>query len=178
MLTRFSNEWLQCLGLVLFVVAPGCSSNDEVAGLEGGQTGSAGCDVSPKCICDSVAEATILRGVITLTGEAEASVEVLQVFGAGSTPTVGDNVSGAYQVGFPCGLGNLAPVSEGQEVLVGYHAPDSAMFGMAMYIVEWEDTLTLTPKFTLPAMDVATLADARECAARFPDREVVCENNF
>lgn len=178
MSTRFSNEWLQCLGSLLFVAAAGCSSNDGVAGLEGGQTGSAGCDVSPQCICDSVAEAAIFRGIITVTGEAEASVEVLQVFGAGLTPTVGDHVAGAYQVGFPCGLGTLAPISGGQEVLVGYHSPDSAAFGMAMYIVEWEDTLSLTPKFTLPAMDAATLADARECAVRFPDREVVCEDNF
>ncbi len=178
MSTRVSNEWLQCLGSVLFVVTASCSSNDGVAGLEGGQTGSAGCDVSPKCICDSVAEATIFRGVIRITGEAEASVEVLEVFGAGSTPTVGDNVTGDYQVGFPCGLGNLEPVVDGQEVLVGYHPPESATFGMAMYIVEWEEPLSLTPKLTLPATDAASLADARECALRFPDREVVCENNF
>ncbi len=178
MSTRFSNEWLQCLGSVLFVVVSSCSSNDGVAGLEGGQTGSAGCDVSPKCICDSVAEAVIFRGVIRITGDAEASVEVLEVFGAGSTPKVGENVSGAYQVGFPCGLGNLEPINDGQEVLVGYHPPESATFGMAMYIVEWEDVLSLTPKFTLPALEAGTLADANECVERFPDREVVCENNF
>lgn len=178
MSTRFSKEWLPNLGSALLVVITGCSSDGEVAGLQGGQTGSAGCDVSPKCICDSIAEAAIFRGVITITGEAEASVEVLEVFGGGSEPMVGDSVSGDYQVGFPCGLGNLKPVIDGQEVLVGYHSPESATFGMAMYIVEWGDMLSLTPKLTLPAAEAATLSDATACAARFPDREVVCENNF
>src|SRR6187549_1687924 len=85
----------------------GCGApTDEEAHNEGGQTGSAACGTSPRCICDSVVNADVVRGVVTFTTATEASIEVLEVLGSGEL-SVGATLVGPYQVGFPCGLGNL-----------------------------------------------------------------------
>lgn len=159
------------------VVCGACSApNDEVATDEGGQTGSAGCGVSPRCICDSVVEADVVRGVLT-SADTEANVEVLEVFGAGGV-AAGDVWVGPYQVGFPCGLGSLPPVAAGSEVFVAWQRAQGANPRPNMYVVAWEPTLQLTPSFTLAASDAATLAEASQCEARFPDEEVVCTDEL
>lgn len=173
---------LQC-GVAFVFAVTSCGGNDEVGALEGGQTGSAGCDPAPRCICDAVGGAAIGRGVFheadeLEAGELEAVVEVLEAFGPQGALVVGETVSGAYQVGFPCGLGSVEPVVAGQEVLVAYHPPTSSGGMSKMYVVGWNETLRLTPRLELPSSDAAVLVDPAECAERFPDEEPPCDSNF
>lgn len=161
-----------------FVMACGsvsCSASDDQANKAGGQTGSAACGASPRCICDSAAGADVVRGVVTLATTTEASVEVVEVFGE-TTVSVGERLVGPYQVGFPCGLGNLPLLEDGAEVLVVKDPSGGALTNM--YVVAWAPTLQLTPEFSLPSNDAAVLTDRAACDVRFPDREITCKDNF
>lgn len=165
------------LGAGLVSLSIGCSAAEEQAAVEGGQTGSAGCDVSPRCICDAIPDADIARGVVSFDTKTTASVEVLEVFGTNPRLAVGNVLTGSFQVGFPCGLGNLPALADGSEVLVSYQ-PSSSMSTVSMFVVEWQDTLMLTPKLRLAAEDAGALSDMTACREHFPDREVVCNDNF
>lgn len=162
------------------LVTAGCSAPANVAN-EGGQTGSASCGTSPRCICDAVADANVVRGVLSLTGDAQATVRVSEVFGNGDV-ALDATLAGPYQSGFPCGVGNSTPPMHGAEVLAVVPRANSAtpsnMSPSNMYIVEWASSLQLTSALTLPATDAAILADPAACALRFPDEEVVCEDTL
>lgn len=168
-----------CLRFALLALLAGCGSKEpEMVADEGGQTGSATCGSSPRCICDSVAQADVVRGVITFDGDTDASVEVLEVFGSDSQVSLGQVLSGPYQAGFPCGLGSVPAIADGTEVLVAYPAWVSAQLPPNMYVVSWAETLELTPEYTLPAQDAHILEDSVACGVRFPDEEPVCDNTF
>lgn len=170
---------LRCLRFVLLALLTGCGSPaPDLVADEGGQTGSATCGSSPRCICDAVAHADVVRGVITFDSDTEASVEVLEVFDSGAQVAAGQTLSGPYQTGFPCGLGSVASVADGAEVLAAYPEQVSTQLPPNMYVVNWSETLELTPEFSLPAQDAQLLEDAVACGERFPDEDPVCDNTF
>lgn len=161
----------------LALVAISCGTPDDNVADQGGQTGSASCGTSPRCVCDSLVDSDIVRGVVMFRSDSEASVEVLEVFGT-TDVSVGDTLVGSYQPGLPCGLGSVPPLDEGSEVLVGYQAATGSGLMPSMYVVTWSATLRLTAEFTLAASDVAILATPAACGERFPDEEVMCKDNF
>src|SRR5262245_10967393 len=124
-----------CLRFVLLASLAGCGSPEPemMVADQGGQTGSATCGSSPRCICDAVAQAAVARGVITFASTTEADVEVLEVFGADPQVSVGQTLSGPYQPGFPCGLDSVAPIADGSEVLVAYPTQVSGQLPPNMY---------------------------------------------
>lgn len=172
------HRLLQCLRFALLALLGSCGSPHETVADEGGQTGSAACGSSPRCICDAVIQAQVVRGVITLDGNAQASVEVLEVFGPGSSVALGQTLTGPYQAGFPCGLGSVPSIVNGSEVLVAQPAQVPGELPPNMYVVTWAETLALTPEFTLPSKDAQILSDPVACGERFPDQEPVCQGTF
>lgn len=181
MTTRRPIALVHRLGWLLLAVM-GCGApNDDQAHDDGGQTGSASCGTSPRCICDSAAGADVVRGVVSFTQATDttttqASIEVLDVLGT-SDLSVGDILTGPYQVGFPCGLGNLPPIPDGAEVMVAIPSNNGGL-PPNMYVVAWDVVLQLTPELSLPATEAAILTDSTACGVEFPDKEVECKDNF
>jgi hypothetical protein len=175
---RYSPRSLLPCGVVFVIALTSCGGSDDVGAAEGGQTGSAGCDPSPRCICDATAGAEVVRGVFHSDDSVDATVEVLEVFGADADTSAGETLSGPYQVGFPCGFGSVEPVVEGQEVLAVRHPPTTNDGMLNMYVMGWSETLWLTPRLELPSSEATVLAEPEACADRFPDEDPPCDNEF
>lgn len=164
--------------------APNANEDGVVAApAEGGQTGSAGCDNPPDCVCDVVGGASIVRGVVTQSQPSQVHVKVTEVYGTTAVEiATGATLGGSFVVGQPCGLGDVAPPALGLDVFVAFDpgpVDGERLLQGWLQLMPFEDPLPITNEKPLASEDFAVLLDDSACREHFgSDEPFVCEETF